>query len=104
VNWAKRLERRRPELIAIKEKPQDWNRLNIYDKVLRWFEVIEKELQKPVVLPENVYNMDETGVMLVVSEQHVTRWRICLIGIYATIESVACLPMEVGTIYMYISL
>jgi hypothetical protein len=28
----------------------------------------------------------------VVSEQHVTRWRICLSGICATIESVACLP------------
>jgi hypothetical protein len=26
--------------------------------------VIRKELQDPVILPENVYNMDETGVML----------------------------------------
>ncbi|KAF2462951.1 uncharacterized protein BDR25DRAFT_385237, partial [Lindgomyces ingoldianus] len=34
VNWAKRLERRRPELIARTRKPQDWNRLNIYDKSL----------------------------------------------------------------------
>lgn len=29
-----------------------------------WFEVIEKVLQDPAVVPENVYNMDETGVML----------------------------------------
>jgi hypothetical protein len=29
-----------------------------------WFEVIEKVLQDPAVIPENVYNMDETGVML----------------------------------------
>ncbi|KAH8727135.1 hypothetical protein GQ44DRAFT_563962, partial [Phaeosphaeriaceae sp. PMI808] len=26
VNWAKRLERRRPELVARKRKPQYWNR------------------------------------------------------------------------------
>ena len=26
VNWAKALERRRPELIARKARPQDWNR------------------------------------------------------------------------------
>jgi hypothetical protein len=29
-----------------------------------WFEVIEKVLEDPTVLLENVYNMDETGVML----------------------------------------
>ncbi|KAF2259111.1 hypothetical protein CC78DRAFT_621278 [Lojkania enalia] len=49
VNWAKRLGRRRLELVAIKEKPQDWNGLNIYDKVSHWFEVIGKELRSPVV-------------------------------------------------------
>lgn len=64
VNWAKALERRRPELIARKARPQDWNRYNIYDKVTHWFEVIGKELQNPAILAENVYNMDETGIML----------------------------------------
>ena len=64
VNWAKALERRRPELIARKARPQDWNRYNIYDKVTQWFEVIGKELQNPAILAENVYNMDETGIML----------------------------------------
>ncbi|KAF1967811.1 hypothetical protein BU23DRAFT_372845, partial [Bimuria novae-zelandiae CBS 107.79] len=33
-NWAKRFETRRTELIARTNKPQDWNRYNIYDKVI----------------------------------------------------------------------
>jgi hypothetical protein len=37
---------------------------NIYDKITHWFEVIGKVLQDPAILPENVYNMDKTGVML----------------------------------------
>ena len=64
VNWAKALERRRPELMARKNKPLDWNRYNIYDKVKHWFEVIGKALQDPAILAENVYNMDEMGIML----------------------------------------
>ena len=44
----------------------DWKRhdKNIYDKIADWFLVIKQVLQDPAVLPENVYNMDETGVML----------------------------------------
>lgn len=44
----------------------DWNRhdSNIYTKITDWFVVIGKTLQDPTILPENVYNMDETGVML----------------------------------------
>jgi hypothetical protein len=42
----------------------DWNRYNIYDKVVDWFEKIGKVLQDPDIEPENVYNVDETGVML----------------------------------------
>jgi len=63
-SWAKRFEKRRMELVIRKNKPQDWNRYNIYNKVVYWFEVIGAELHKPEILPENVYNMDETGVML----------------------------------------
>jgi hypothetical protein len=37
---------------------------NIYEKVVHWFSVIEKELQNPNVLADNVYNMDETGCQL----------------------------------------
>ena len=36
----------------------------IYDKIIYWFEVIGKVLQDPAILLENVYNIDETGVML----------------------------------------
>lgn len=44
----------------------DWNRheKNIYPKSAHWFEVIGGVLQDPAILAENVYNMDETGVML----------------------------------------
>jgi hypothetical protein len=44
----------------------DWKRhdSHIYDKVTEWFEVIGKVLEDPSILPANVYNMDETGVML----------------------------------------
>lgn len=33
-------------------------------KITHWFEVIGKVLQDPAILRENVYNMDETGVIL----------------------------------------
>jgi hypothetical protein len=44
----------------------DWNRYekNIAGKITHWFEVIEKVLDDPAILAENVYNMDETGVVL----------------------------------------
>lgn len=46
----------------------DWNRhnKNIYNKVTSWFKVVGPELSRPETsyLPENVYNIDETGVML----------------------------------------
>lgn len=63
-NWPKAFERHRPELIVKKNRPQDWSWYNIYDKVKYWFEVIAKELDNPAILPENVYNMDEIGIML----------------------------------------
>jgi hypothetical protein len=65
-NWAKALEKRHPILLARRVKALDWNRneKNIYGKIIYWFEVIKEVLQDPAVLVENVYNMDETGVML----------------------------------------
>jgi hypothetical protein len=77
-NWPKAFEKRHPELKSRKVKAIDWNRhdSNIYDKVVHWFQVIEEVLQDPAlpVLPENVYNMDEIGVMLVVfNEQNAVR-------------------------------
>ncbi|KFA82005.1 hypothetical protein S40288_08005 [Stachybotrys chartarum IBT 40288] len=68
-NWTKALEKRHPELIARRVKALDWNRheKNIYKKITHWFEVIQNVLQDPAVLAKNVYNMDETGVMLSMS-------------------------------------
>jgi hypothetical protein len=44
----------------------DWKRHanNIADKIPQWFKVIGPKLCRPDLRPENVYNMDETGVML----------------------------------------
>jgi hypothetical protein len=65
-NWARAFEKRQPELKARRVRSIDWNRheKNIHNKITEWFEVIGKVLHDPAVLPENVYNMDETGVML----------------------------------------
>jgi hypothetical protein len=65
-NWTKALEKRHPRLQARRVSPLDWSRheKNIRGKVTHWFEVIGKILQDPAILAENVYNMDETGVML----------------------------------------
>ena len=62
--WAQAFQKRHPELKSKRFRALDWNRYNIYDKVVQWFEVMEKELCKPDIALENVYNMDETGVML----------------------------------------
>jgi hypothetical protein len=50
--------------VASKSGALDWNRYDIYDKVVDWFEVIEKVFNDPDMLQENVYNMDETDIML----------------------------------------
>lgn len=65
-NWAKALEKRHSVLQARRVRALDWNRheKNIYKKIIHWFEVIGRVLQDPTILPKNVYNMDESGVML----------------------------------------
>jgi hypothetical protein len=65
-NWAQALENRYPELQAKRVKALDWKRheKNIFEKITHWFEIIEPVLQDPAILAENIYNMDETGVML----------------------------------------
>ena len=65
-NWARAFEKRHPALKARRVRAIDWKRHenNIYDKIKEWFEVIEEVLQYLAILPENVYNMDKTGVML----------------------------------------
>lgn len=65
-NWPQAFCKRHPELKAKKVKALDWKRhdINIHNKIIHWFEVIGKELYDPVIKRENIYNMDETGVML----------------------------------------
>ncbi len=65
-NWVRALEKRHPELRARRVKALDWNRheKNIYEKISQWFKVINSVIQSSDILAENVYNMDETGVML----------------------------------------
>ena len=63
-NWPQFFYKRHPELKASKNGALDWNCYDIYDKVIHWFEVIGKVLEDLAILQGNVYNMDETGVML----------------------------------------
>ncbi|GIZ48193.1 hypothetical protein CKM354_001126400 [Cercospora kikuchii] len=63
-NWPQHFYKRHPELKASTARALDWKRYEIHDKVVHWFDVIGQVLQDPNVLRENVYNMDETGIML----------------------------------------
>jgi hypothetical protein len=37
---------------------------SIHDKVSQWFTVIGMEIKNLAILPENVYNLDEPGILL----------------------------------------
>ena len=65
-NWPRGFQKRHPALKSRRVRAMAWERHenNIYNKIIHWFEVIREVLQDPAILPENVYNMDETGVML----------------------------------------
>ncbi len=65
-NWAQSSQKHHRALKSRRVRAMAWERHenNIYDKITHWFEVIREVLQDPAVLPGNVYNMDETGVML----------------------------------------
>ncbi|TVY13943.1 hypothetical protein LARI1_G007590 [Lachnellula arida] len=65
-NWAQSFQKRHPALKSRRFRAMDWKRHenNIYNKIIYWFEVIEQVLKNPAIVPGNVYNMDETGVML----------------------------------------
>ena len=62
--WVQGFYKRHPEVTARKVKPIDWTRHEhtIYNKTVDWFALIEKVIRD--VRPENLYNMDETGVQL----------------------------------------
>ena len=65
-NWPRAFGKRHPELKAKRVRALDWKRHenNIYVKITHWFEVIGRIIQNPAILRGNVYNMDETRVML----------------------------------------
>lgn len=65
-NWPQGFYTRHPEVKARRVKVLESRRQGsaIYEKVVQWFTVIGKELYSPVILADNVYNMDETGVLL----------------------------------------
>jgi hypothetical protein len=65
-NWARAFGKRHPELKAGTVRSINWKRYenNIFRKITQRFKVIAEVLRDPAILPENVYNMDETGVML----------------------------------------
>ena len=65
-NWPQGFYKRHPELRARRRKPIAWSRhdINIRAKVEEWFTLIGRELDQSMILPKNVYNTDETGVML----------------------------------------
>ena len=65
-NWPRAFEKRHSEVKARRVKAIDWKRHEkmVYNKIRDWFDIIRKMLEDPAIRPENVYNMDETGVML----------------------------------------
>ena len=67
-NWSTIFYKRHPELKATTLKALEWDQHehSIYEKVVEWYTVIGKELKNPTLKPRNVYNIDETGVLLAV--------------------------------------
>ena len=65
-NWPQGFSKRHPALKSKRVRAMDWKRHdnNIYNKITHWFEVVGEVLKDATILSENVYNMDETGVML----------------------------------------
>jgi hypothetical protein len=82
-NWSQAFYRRNPEVKPRTLRPLDWARHDIYEKVERWFTVIGRELHDPAILAEDVYNMDEIGILssvltsrkFLVGTDDVTRYR-----------------------------
>jgi hypothetical protein len=72
-NWPQGFYKCYPQLRPRTLRPIDWACHDIYQKVVDWFPMIGRELHDPAILPENVYNMDETRNLLssVVSRKYV---------------------------------
>jgi DDE superfamily endonuclease len=81
-NWPQGFYKRHPRLRPRKLRLIEWARHDIYEKVAHWFTVISRELYDPAILAENIYNMDETGILLsfLASRKYVIHkddWRKC---------------------------
>ena len=65
-DWPQAFCKRHPELKVARLRALDWRRheKNIYAKTVNWFDLMRVQLEETGVMQENVYNMDETGVML----------------------------------------
>ena len=65
-NWPLGFYKRHPELKSKRMRALDLRRHDhhIYDKIVHWFTVVSRELSGPAIHAENVYNMDETSVLL----------------------------------------
>lgn len=65
-DWPQAFCKRHPELKVARLRALDWRRheKNIYAKVVHWFDIMRAQLEETSILQENVYNMDETGVLL----------------------------------------
>jgi hypothetical protein len=65
-SWAKAFEKHHPDTTARQVMALDWNcyEKNIAGKMTHWFEMIGRVLGDPAILAENLYNMDETEIML----------------------------------------
>ncbi|KFZ24430.1 hypothetical protein V502_01093 [Pseudogymnoascus sp. VKM F-4520 (FW-2644)] len=91
-NWPQGFSKRHPALKSKRVRAMDWKRHdnNIYNKITHWFEVIGEVLKDATILSENVYNMDETGVMLC-RESH-----LFSLQSFNLLSSVKVLPCDVG--------
>lgn len=58
--------KRRLVFKAKRLKALDWRRheKNIHAKTIHWYDIVRKQPNEPLILQKNVYNMDETGVLL----------------------------------------
>jgi hypothetical protein len=65
-DWPQAFCKHHPELKVVRLRALDWRRheKSIYNKVVKWFDIMRAQLEEADVLQENVYNMDETGVLL----------------------------------------
>lgn len=65
-DWPQAFCKRHPELKVARLKALDWRRheKNIYAKIVCWFDIMRAQLEETNILQDNVYNMDETGILL----------------------------------------